>query len=204
MSSIIVTGGRPLTGEVRVGGAKNSALKLMAACLLAPGASTLRNVPAIADVDIMQELLEGLGVRVERSDHALIIDAGAVSSHEAPYDMVARMRASTSVLGPLVARLGRARVALPGGCNIGSRKIDMHIDGLRALGVRIDVEHGFIVADAGDGLKGARVSLDFPSVGATENLLMAGALAEGETVIDNAAREPEIGDLVAFLNAMGA
>jgi UDP-N-acetylglucosamine 1-carboxyvinyltransferase len=204
MSAIIVNGGRPLSGDVRVGGAKNSALKLMAAALLAPGTTTLRNVPAIADVDVMQELLEGLGAHVVRSDHALTIDAASLSSHEAPYEMVARMRASTSVLGSLVARLGCARVALPGGCNIGSRKIDMHIGGLRALGVRIEVEHGYVEADATGGMKGARVALDFPSVGATENLLMAGALADGETVIDNAAREPEIGDLVAFLNAMGA
>jgi UDP-N-acetylglucosamine 1-carboxyvinyltransferase len=204
MSAIVVTGGRPLTGEVRVGGAKNSALKLMAASLLAPGASSLSNVPDIADVAVMQELLEGLGARVVRSDHALIIDATELSSHEAPYEMVARMRASTSVLGPLVARLGRARVALPGGCNIGSRKIDMHITGLRALGANVDVRHGYIVAEAPDGLRGARVSLDFPSVGATENLLMAASLATGETIVENAAREPEIVDLARFLSEMGA
>jgi UDP-N-acetylglucosamine 1-carboxyvinyltransferase len=204
MSSIVVNGGRTLTGEVRVGGAKNSALKLMAAALLAPGMTRLTNVPAIADVDVMQELLEGLGARVVRSDHALTIDATDLTSHEAPYGMVARMRASTSVLGSLVARLGRARVALPGGCNIGSRKIDMHIDGLKALGVHIEVVHGYIEASVPDGLKAAHVPLDFPSVGATENLLMAGALADGETVIENAAREPEIADLVAMLNSMGA
>ncbi|HEY3317429.1 MAG TPA: UDP-N-acetylglucosamine 1-carboxyvinyltransferase [Coriobacteriia bacterium] len=204
MSSIVVAGGRRLTGEVRVGGAKNSALKLMAAALLAPGVSRLTNVPAIADVGVMQDLLTGLGAAVERSDHALSIDASALTSHEAPYEMVARMRASTSVLGSLVARLGRARVALPGGCNIGSRKIDMHIDGLRALGVRVEVVHGYIEAEAPDGLAGAVVPLDFPSVGATENLLMAGAMASGRTVIENAAREPEIGDLIAFLNSMGA
>ncbi len=204
MSSIVVVGGRRLTGEVRVGGAKNSALKLMAAALLAPGASTLTNVPAIADVDVMHELLAGLGAGAVRSDHALTIDASSLTSHEAPYEMVARMRASTSVLGSLVARLGRARVALPGGCNIGSRKIDMHIEGLRALGVHVDVAHGYIEAVAPDGLTGTVVPLDFPSVGATENLLMAGALARGRTVIENAAREPEIRDLIAFLETMGA
>lgn len=204
MSSIVVVGGRRLTGEVSVGGAKNSALKLMAASLLAPGTSRLTNVPGIADVDHMQELLCGLGAEVRRADHSLVIDASSLSSHEAPYEMVARMRASTSVLGSLVARLGHARVALPGGCNIGSRKIDMHIEGLRALGVHVDVEHGYIDAKAPDGLSGAVVPLDFPSVGATENLLMAGALARGRTVIENAAREPEITDLVGYLNAMGA
>ncbi len=203
MSPIIVNGGRPLTGEVRVCGAKNSALKLMAASLLASGTTTLTNVPTISDVDVMAEVLAGLGAPVTRSDHSLAIDARTLTSHEAPYEMVARMRASTSVLGSLVARLGKARVALPGGCNIGSRKIDMHIHGLEALGVRIDVRHGYIEASA-DRLMGAHAMLDFPSVGATENLLMAGALAEGRTVIENAAREPEIGDLVAFLNAMGA
>jgi len=204
MSAILIRGGRRLTGEVSVCGAKNSALKLMAASLLAPGVSMLSNVPDIADVGVMQELLCGLGVKVERADHALALDATELESHEAPYEMVARMRASTSVLGSLVARLGQARVALPGGCNIGSRKIDMHIMGLEALGVRIDVRHGYIEADAPEGLSGAHVPLDFPSVGATENLLMAGAMADGVTVIENAAREPEIADLVAFLNGMGA
>src|SRR5450756_749906 len=162
MSSIVVNGGRKLTGSVRVCGAKNSALKLMAASLLAPGTSTLTNVPDIADVGVMHELLSGLGVKVVRSDHALTLDASELTSHEAPYEMVARMRASTSVLGSLVARLGQARVALPGGCNIGSRKIDMHILGLEALGVRIDVRHGYIEADAPEGLSGAHVPLDFP------------------------------------------
>jgi UDP-N-acetylglucosamine 1-carboxyvinyltransferase len=202
MRSIIVTGGRPLSGEVRVGGAKNSALKLMAAALLAPGVSMLRNVPDIADVAVMTEVLEHLGARVERIDHTLRVDATELTSHEAPYELVARMRASTCVLGSLIGRLGRAHVAMPGGCNIGSRKVDMHIAGLGELGIGISTEHGFI--DASGRARGATVVLEFPSVGATENLLMAASTGEGTTVIENAAREPEIGDLAAFLVAMGA
>lgn len=204
MASIVVTGGRPLSGSVHVGGAKNSALKLMAAALLAPGASLIRNVPDISDVAVMAEVLERLGARVTREDHAVRVDASDVTSVETPYELVAQMRASIVVLGPLVARFGHARVAMPGGCNIGSRKIDMHVHGLEHLGVRIGFEHGFIDATVPDGLHGAHVILDFPSVGATENLLMAAVLAEGTTVIENAAREPEIGDLVDMLVAMGA
>ena len=205
MESIIVRGGRPLSGEVRVEGAKNSALKLMAAALLAPGTTRISNVPQIADVDVMSEVLSHIGARVARTDHALEIDASDVSSFEAPYELVAQMRASTSVLGPLIARFGQARVAQPGGCNIGSRKIDMHIRGLAELGVEIHTRHGYIDAHApADGLRGAEVTLDFPSVGATENLLTAAATARGTTTINNAAREPEIVDLCDFLNGMGA
>lgn len=202
MRSIIVTGGRPLTGEVRVGGAKNSALKLMAAALLAPGVTVLRNVPDISDVAVMTEVLEHLGAKVVRTDHALTIDATTLTGHEAPYELVARMRASTCVLGSLVGRFGRAHVAMPGGCNIGSRGVDIHIAGLMQLGVEITTEHGFI--DATGRARGAHVVLDFPSVGATENLLMAASVGEGTTIIDNAAREPEIADLAALLGAMGA
>lgn len=202
---IVVRGGRKLGGEVRVEGAKNSALKLMAAALLAPGVSRITNVPDISDIAVMAEVLGGLGARVERTDHSLTVDAAELTSYEAPYEMVARMRASIAVLGPLVARMGQAHVAMPGGCNIGSRKIDMHIRGLEDLGVEVTFGHGFIHARAPkDGLRGAHVFLDFPSVGATENLLMAAVLANGTTVIENAAREPEIGDLVAFLSEMGA
>jgi UDP-N-acetylglucosamine 1-carboxyvinyltransferase len=204
MPSIIVTGGRPLSGSVRAGGAKNSALKLMAAALLASGESVIHNVPAISDVDVMARVLEGLGARVIREDHTVRVDASDVTSVETPYELVAQMRASIVVLGPLVARFGHARVAMPGGCNIGSRKIDMHVHGLEHLGVDVSFEHGFIDAAAPGGLRGAQVILDFPSVGATENLLMASVLAEGVTVIDNAAREPEIGDLVDMLTSMGA
>lgn len=205
MESIIVCGGLPLAGEVTVEGAKNSALKLMAAALMVPGVTRLTNVPDIADVAIMSEVLEGLGARVTRSDHTLQIDASVLTSHDAPYEHVVRMRASTAVLGPLVSRLGKARVAHPGGCNIGSRKIDMHIRGLEALGVEIEFEHGYICATAPEGgLRPASVTLDFPSVGATENLLMASVLGSGTTVIENAAREPEIVDLADLLVAAGA
>ncbi|HEY5516645.1 MAG TPA: UDP-N-acetylglucosamine 1-carboxyvinyltransferase [Coriobacteriia bacterium] len=202
MEAIVVQGGRPITGEVRVGGAKNSALKLMAAALLAPGVTTLRNVPDISDVALMAEVLEHLGAVVTRAGHVLTIDATTLVSYEAPYDLVVRMRASTCVLGALVGRLGRAHVAMPGGCNIGSRKVDMHIRGLEQLGVRVSTEHGYI--DATGRAHGADVVLDFPSVGATENLLMASVLGEGVTVIDNAAREPEIVDLATMLSSMGA
>jgi UDP-N-acetylglucosamine 1-carboxyvinyltransferase len=205
MESIIVCGGRPLSGEVRVEGAKNSALKLMAAALLAPGVTRISNVPQIADVDVMTAVLVGLGASVVRTDHALEIDAASVDHFEAPYDLVAQMRASISVLGPLVARFGQARVAQPGGCNIGSRKIDMHIRGLAELGVEIHTGHGYIDAQApATGLKAAHVVLDFPSVGATENLLTTASVAKGTSTIQNAAREPEIVDLCDFLNGMGA
>jgi UDP-N-acetylglucosamine 1-carboxyvinyltransferase len=193
-----------LSGTVQVQGAKNSALKLMAATLLAEGEYVLHNVPRITDVDIMSELLGSMGVSVERGpDGALHIRGGPDCTPEAPYELVERMRASIVVLGPLLARYGRARVAMPGGDNFGSRPIDMHLRGLEALGATIDFAHGVIEARA-DLLRGARVVLDFPSVGATENLLMASVLAKGTTVIDNAAREPEITDLAAFLNRMGA
>ncbi|MDZ4181072.1 MAG: UDP-N-acetylglucosamine 1-carboxyvinyltransferase [Coriobacteriia bacterium] len=204
MRSIIVRGGMPLAGEVRVEGAKNSALKLMAATLLASGPSRILNVPDISDVDTMGEVLVGLGAAVTRSDHELTIDTTHVTSYEAPYEMVARMRASIAVLGPLIARFGQAKVAMPGGCAIGSRKIDMHIRGLEGLGVEVELGHGYIHATAPHGLHGAHVTLDFPSVGATENLLMASVLATGSTTIENAAREPEIVDLADFLIAMGA
>ncbi len=204
MASIRVVGGRPLSGVVTVRGAKNSALKLMAAALLAPGRSVIRNVPRISDVDVMAEVLSGLGARVVRDGYDITVDATDVVSVETPYELVAQMRASIVVLGPLLARFGRARVAMPGGCNIGSRKIDMHMRGLEHLGVEIHFEHGYIDATAPGGLAGAPVVLDFPSVGATENLLMAAVLATGTTIIENAAREPEIGDLVDMLVSMGA
>lgn len=204
MQSILITGGRPLSGTVTVSGAKNSGLKLMAAALLAPGITTLDNMPDIADVETMSEVIGGLGAGVRREGGSLVIDATTIGSYEAPYEMVSKMRASIIVLGPLLGRLGRARVAMPGGCNIGSRKIDLHLRGLEQLGVQITSGHGYIEATAPYGMRGATIVLDFPSVGATENLLMAGAAAEGTTVIENAAREPEIQDLVEMLNKMGA
>jgi UDP-N-acetylglucosamine 1-carboxyvinyltransferase len=205
-----VSGGAALTGRVRVTGAKNSALKLMAASLLATGRTTVDEVPDILDVTIMSEVLRRLGCEVtyERTGDGggggrLVIDVPEKPSTETDYDLVRKMRASISVLGPLVARCGSARVALPGGDAIGSRGLDMHISGLERLGATIVSEHGFLVATA-PRLTGTSIWLDFPSVGATENLVMAAVLAQGTTVVDNAAREPEIADLCAMLNAMGA
>ncbi len=193
-----------LEGTVTVQGAKNSALKLMAATLLAEGEYLLRRVPRINDVEIMAELLTSMGVAVRRAaDGTLVVRRGPDCLPEAPYELVERMRASIVVLGPLLARFGRARVAMPGGDNFGSRPIDMHLRGLEALGASFSFSHGIIDARA-DLLRGTKVVLDFPSVGATENLLLAAVLAKGTTVIDNAAREPEIADLAAFLNSMGA
>jgi len=193
-----------LNGTVTVQGAKNSALKLMAATLLAEGDYVLRRVPAIDDVAIMAELLTSMGVTVRRQgDGALAVHRGATCTPEAPYELVERMRASIVVLGPLLGRFGTARVAMPGGYDFGTRPIDMHLRGLEALGASISFSHGIIDARA-DLLRGTKVVLDFPSVGATENLLLAAVLAKGTTTIDNAAREPEIADLAAFLNRMGA
>ena len=204
----------PLRGTAYVGGAKNSALKLMAAALLAAGRSVVTNVPDILDVHVMARLLEELGcsVRVQHppplAGHSgsgtVTIDVPEQLRYEAPYSLVRRLRASISVLGPLVARCGKARVALPGGDNIGSRGLNMHMTGLTELGAEVRIEHGFVVAEVTDRLRGTNLWLDFPSVGATENLLMASVLAQGTTVIDNVAREPEIIDLCSMLDGMGA
>ena len=205
MDIIRVEGGHAIEGCVTVAGAKNSALKLMAATLLAPGLTTLTNVPNISDVHVMGKVLKGLGATIEVLDeHTLAIDTSAVDSWEAPYELVAKMRASTAVMGPLLGRFHKAKIAMPGGCNLGARKIDMHILGLEALGVNFDTDHGYIYADAPDGLVGTAVTLEFASVGATENLIMAAVRAKGTTIIDNAAREPEIIDLANMLNEMGA
>ncbi|GAC1440312.1 MAG: UDP-N-acetylglucosamine 1-carboxyvinyltransferase [Mycobacteriales bacterium] len=203
MERFVVAGGARLAGEVTVTGAKNSVLKLMAASLLAEGRTHLTAVPDILDVAIMSEVLRRLGCTVSRGERTVTIDVPAELGHEADYDLVRRMRASIAVLGPLVARCGEAKVALPGGDAIGSRGLDFHIAGLVKLGARIDSEHGYLIATA-PRLTGAPVWLDFPSVGATENLLMASVLAKGITTIDNAAREPDIVDLCEFLVAMGA
>ena len=206
IEALRVTGGRRLVGEVRLTGAKNSVLKLMAAALLAPGESVIRNVPDILDVEIMAELMRRLGCDVshDRASGTVRIGVPEQPDHRADYDLVRRMRASICVLGPLVARVGAADVALPGGDNIGSRGLDMHVDGLVRMGAEVTSEHGYLLAHAPQGLHGARVWLDFPSVGATETILMAAVLATGETVIDNAAREPEIVDICGMLAAMGA
>ena len=205
MDVIQIEGGHRITGEVRVEGAKNSALKLMAATIMAPGVNTLTNVPNIADVHVMGKVLKNIGAKIEVvNEHELKIDTSSVDSWETPYHLVAQMRASTAVLGPLLSRFGRAVVAMPGGCNIGARKIDMHILGLEALGVEFKVDHGNIHASAPHGLVGDTVTLSFASVGATENLMMASVFAKGTTTIDNAAREPEIVDIANLLNEMGA
>jgi UDP-N-acetylglucosamine 1-carboxyvinyltransferase len=203
--SFVVRSGRALHGTVRVSGAtKNAGTKQMAAALLAPGVTTLRNLDPVADLDVMIDVLRAIGAGVEWTGPAeLQIDAAEPLHPEAPYELVTRMRASINVLGPLLARCGEARVAMPGGDNIGSRKLDMHFRGLVSMGVELDVVHGFIEART-NRLCGARVVLEFPSVGATENLLTAAVLAKGLTVIENAAREPEITDLATMLNRMGA
>jgi len=199
-----IHGGARLVGEVYVGGAKNSVLKLMAASLLAVGKTTIANVPAIADVEIMSDLLRRLGCTVTLEGALLTIEVPQVPMHRADYDLVRKMRASINVLGPLVARIGRAEVALPGGDAIGSRGLDFHIKGLESLGATAHVEHGYVIAEAPQGLTGAPISLDFPSVGATENLMTAAVLAQGVTTIENAAREPDLVDLGEFLISMGA
>src|SRR3990172_9178861 len=203
MDRLLVAGGRRLEGAVRVAGAKNSALKLMAAVLLAEGRSTIRNVPRIQDCLTMADVLEHLGAGVAWRGDGLIVEKRDGRRLETPYDLVSQMRASILVLGPLLARFGTARVAMPGGCNIGSRKIDLHIRGLEKMGARFRSEHGFLIGET-SGLRGAVVNLDFPSVGATENVLMAAVAARGTTVIENAAREPELADLAMLLIEMGA
>ena len=206
MERFRVAGGARLSGKVTVAGAKNSALKLMASALLAPGETIITNLPAIADVDYMAELLTRLGCKVEidKAKGEVSIDVPEKLGHRADYDLVRKMRASINVLGPLITRVGEADVALPGGDAIGSRGLDYHINGLTDMGAAITLEHGFIIAKAPKGLKGANITLEFPSVGATENIMTAATLASGITTIDNAAREPDVVDLGEFLIAMGA
>jgi UDP-N-acetylglucosamine 1-carboxyvinyltransferase len=207
MDSIEIVGGVALRGEVEVSGSKNATLPQIAAALLAPGRSVFRNVPDLADIRTMGRLLSHMGARVSRDPesggHTLEIDAAELPRPEAPYELVKTMRASVLVLGPLLARVGRARVSLPGGCAIGARPIDQHLKALAALGARIELSHGYVEASA-DRLRGATVVFDLPTVTGTENLLMAAALAEGTTVLENCAREPEVGALAAVLSRMGA
>ena len=208
MDRIAITGGAPLVGSIPVSGAKNSALKLMAAALLTDQPVRLTNMPRLADTRFLGRLLERLGARVVEMEGAggseTIIHAAEITSALAPYDLVRQMRASFNVLGPLIARTGHAKVSLPGGCTIGARPVDLHLQALEALGARIDLNEGYVYATAARGLKGARISFPVVSVGATEHTVMAATLAEGETVLENAACEPEIGDLADCLNAMGA
>ena len=204
MERILVRGGGPLSGRVAISGAKNSVLKLMAATVLAEGTFTIRNVPNITDVRLMAELLEAMGCTATLDGSVLTVVRPSEITPEAPYELVEAMRASIVVLGPLLAREGRARVSLPGGDDFGSRPIDMHLKGLEALGATLTTRHGYVEGVADGGLVGTRIVLEYPSVGATENVMMAAVLAEGQTVIENAAKEPELADLAAFLNRMGA
>ena len=203
MEKLKIRGARRLVGEVRVSGAKNAALPILAASLLTAGDLELKNVPDLADVRTMLKLLAGMGVKVERSGSNVTLNAGAITSTEAPYDLVKTMRASILTLCPLTARFGAARVSLPGGCAIGARPVDQHIKGLRALGAAVEIDHGYVVVESAR-LKAAHIATDMVTVTGTENLMMAAVLAEGTTVIENAAREPEVVDLANCLNAMGA
>ena len=203
MDKLIIDGGRPLAGLVRVSGAKNSVLPILAATILAEGPVQLRNVPELRDVSTMAKLLEEMGA-VTSSAEEYKVDASSLSSFRAPYELVKTMRASFLVLGPLLTKYGKAEVSLPGGCAIGARPVNLHIKGLEAMGAKIQVESGYVKARAPQGLKGAEIFLEIASVGATENLIMAAVLADGKTVIHNAAEEPEITDLINFLMKMGA
>ena len=207
MDKLLIRGGRTLQGEVTISGAKNAALPELCAALLCAEPVTLTNVPRLQDVSTTLKVLAHLGVQAERSESQpdrVTLDARHITTREAPYDLVRTMRASILVLGPLLARFGEARVSLPGGCAIGSRPVDQHIKGLQAMGAQIVVEHGYIVATAPGGLKGAKITTDMVTVTGTENLLMAATLAHGETVLENAAQEPEITDLADLLISMGA
>ena len=211
MARFIINGGKTLSGKVTVDGAKNSALKLLAASILADTKTTLTNVPIIEDVMTMVEVLKILGarVRVNKQKKIVEIDPSRIKCFEAPYELVRKMRASILVAGPLLAKFGRVKIAIPGGCNIGSRQIDLHLKGFESMGAKYSIEHGYIDCSingmTGRGkLAGTTIDLDFPSRGATENIMMAAVLARGNTVINNAALEPEIGDLASFLNQMGA
>ncbi|MBM7704033.1 UDP-N-acetylglucosamine 1-carboxyvinyltransferase [Metabacillus iocasae] len=204
MEKIIVRGGKRLNGTVKAEGAKNAVLPIIAATLLASdGKTVLNDVPALSDVFTISEVLRHLNAEVDFGTNRVVVDASRELKTDAPFEYVRKMRASVLVMGPLLGRTGKARVALPGGCAIGSRPIDQHLKGFEAMGVKVKVGNGFIDAEVEDKLRGAKIYLDFPSVGATENIMMAAALAEGTTIIENVAKEPEIVDLANFLNAMG-
>lgn len=206
MEKLIVKGGNRLVGAVKTSGAKNAVLPIIAASILGTTPSHLDEVPMLEDVHTISEVLKCLGLAVECSPekNVLDIDSTEITSYEAPYELVRTMRASFLVMGPLLARIGKARISMPGGCAIGARPIDIHLKGFEALGVKIEQGHGYIEASAPEGLKGTSIYFDFPSVGATENIMMAASLAEGTTILENAAEEPEIVDLANYLNKMGA
>ena len=205
MDRLVIRGGKRLQGTIKVSGAKNAVLPIIAASILASSPGCLEDIPELEDVHVICEVLSCLGVGIERAaDGSLLIDSSNIVAHEAPYELVRKMRASFLVMGPLLARKGQARISLPGGCAIGTRPIDIHLKGFEALGAKIVMGHGYFDALAPQGLKGARIYLDFPSVGATENIMMAAAMADGRTVLENPAQEPEIVDLANYLNVMGA
>ena len=205
MDKLIVRGGNRLVGTVKTSGAKNAVLPIIAASILGETPSHLDEIPKLEDVRTICGVLKYLGVKIDDSkEHELILDTSRITAYEAPYELVRTMRASFVVLGPLLARMGHARISQPGGCAIGSRPIDLHLKGFEALGAKISQDHGFVEAYAPNGLKGADIYLDFPSVGATENIMMAACLAEGTTTLENPAEEPEIVDLANYLNQMGA
>jgi len=207
LERLIIKGGKRLSGTVKISGAKNAVLPVIAATLLGQDKETcLDEVPNLDDVRTISEVLRTLGVKVrhEPENNKLFVDASAIENITAPYDLVRKMRASFLIMGPLLARLGSAKISLPGGCAIGTRPIDLHLKGFEALGAKISIGHGYIEAIAPEGLKGAQIYLDFPSVGATENILMAASMAQGQTIIENPAQEPEIVDLANYLNIMGA
>lgn len=203
MKTIVIQGGKRLTGEVAISGAKNAALPIVAAGLLCGGGHRISNVPRLADVTTLGRILQNMGVAFERQDHDILLDSSLITNPEAPYDLVRTMRASVLVLGPLVARMGQARVSLPGGCAIGARPINLHLMGLAKLGAAVEIEHGYVLAKARR-LRGAHVYFDTVTVTGTENVMMAAVLAQGETLIENAAREPEVLDLANALTQMGA
>ena len=203
MAKIVVSKSNPLKGNVKIDGAKNAVLPIITATLLAKGKSTLRGVPNLRDVHVISDLLRHLGAKVEYKDDVLTVDASNITTCEAPYELVRKMRASFLVMGPLLARFNNTKISMPGGCAIGTRPIDLHLKGFKCLGADVDMDHGFVEART-EKLLGAKLYLDFPSVGATENIMMAASLAEGTTIIENAAEEPEIVDLANFLNEMGA
>lgn len=203
MAKILVKRSNPLKGSVKIDGAKNAVLPIIAATLLAKGTSTIKGVPDLKDVHVISDLLRHLGAEVEYNGNTLTVDATNLNTCEAPYELVRKMRASFLVMGPLLARFNSTKVSMPGGCAIGTRPIDLHLKGFKALGAEVIMEHGFVETKT-DKLVGAKLYLDFPSVGATENIMMAATLAEGTTIIENVAEEPEIVDLANFLNEMGA
>ena len=203
MAKIIVKKSNPLKGSVKIDGAKNAVLPIIAATLLAKGKSAIKEVPNLRDVHVISDLLRHLGAEVEYENKTLTVDATNITTCEAPYELVRKMRASFLVMGPLLSRFNHTKISMPGGCAIGTRPIDLHLKGFRCLGADVEIDHGFVEAKT-EKLKGCKLYLDFPSVGATENIMMAASLAEGTTIIENAAEEPEIVDLANFLNEMGA